>query len=379
MRLRRPPVWLVTVLLVSILISVLAVAVVFWEGFSTGIDHLEDRADVVRNLGLVVGGIVALAIAIWRSKAAQDQVTVSERDRLDRRFRSGVELLSEKEVVSRLAGIRMLGQLAKLEPELFRDDVTRVLCEFARNPTAIEPDDRETQIALPRFLEDEDNDDEIADDDLLAAFNESIREEIEAAIRIVSDCNSASKSDRDRTPLTINLKGLALYDANFNDVNLSGANLEGARLIRADFSGANLSGARLSLTHLRAANLSEADLIGTILSFSDLRHAQFDWTNMANAELDHAYLDSIDIRHSNFSGVLLYRGPVAGRESDDDIEAAIADTVAIGLTQEVVDQMWAMPNDPPLVRGIVDAKTGEPISWRGGTALPHQYTSWPRS
>lgn len=352
----------------------LAVAVVFWDGFSTGIDHLEDRAEVVRNLGLVVGGIVALGIAVWRSKAAQDQVTVSERDRLDRRFRSGVELLSEKEVVSRLAGIRMLGQLAKLAPELFRDDVTRVLCEFARNPTAIEPADREALISLPRFLEDGD-DDAIADDDLLAAFNESIREEIEAAIRVISDCNSASKSDRDRNSLTINLTGMALYDANFSDVDLSGANLEGARLVGADLSGANLSGTRLSLAHLRAANLAQANLVRANLSVANLQHAQLVWSNLSHANLQGATLTNIRILHSNFSGAFLYPASVS-LEASSEVDVG-EEIVVTGLTQRATNAMWAEKNNPPLLDGVVDPETGEPIEWRGGTPLPQGITSWP--
>lgn len=359
----------------SIVVSVLAVAVVFWNGFSTGIDHLEDRADVVRNLGLVIGGIVALGVAVWRSKAAQDQVTVSERDRLDRRFRSGVKLLSEKEVVSRLAGIRMLGQLAKLEPELFRDDVTRVLCEFARNPTAIEPADRGSLISLPRFLEDEDDDDAIDDDDLLAAFNESIREEIEAAIRVISDCNSASKSDRARNSLTINLTGMALYDANFSDVDLSGANLEGARLVRTDLSGANLSGARLSLANLRAANLAQANLVRANLSVAKLQHAQLVWSNLSHANLQGATLTNIHILHSNFSGAFLYPASVS-LEASNEVDVG-EEIVVTGLTQRATDAMWAEKDTPPLLDGVVDPETGEPIEWRGGTPLPQGITSWP--
>ena len=372
-----PPAWLIVVIIVSVLVSALAVVVVFSDGILTGIEQAKDRADIVRNLGLVVGGIVALGIAIWRSKAAQDQVAVSERDRLDRRFRSGVELLSGKEVVSRLAGIRTLGQLAKHEPELYRDDVIRVLCEFARNPTVVDEAARESLTSLPRLLEDGDAGDEIADDGLLAAVNESIREEIEAAIRVVSDCNSTSPDARSQTPLTINLAGLTLYEANFNDINLSGADLEGSRLVGVDFSGANLSGANLSSANLTAANLTQADLIGANLSVANLQHAQLDWSNLSQSRLHGAVLTGIRVRHSNFSGAFFYPASVSLDTANTvDVGEEIA---VIGLSQSVVDAMWAEDDDPPLVDGVLDAETGQAIRWDGGATLPDPYTSWPRS
>lgn len=369
-----PPAWLIAVIVASVLVSALAVVVVFSDDVLTGIELAKDRADIVRNLGLVVGGIVALGIAIWRSKAAQDQVAVSERDRLDRRFRSGVELLSGKEVVSRLAGIRMLGQLAKLEPELYRDDVIRVLCEFARNPTVVGEAARESLTSLPRLLEDGDD---IADGDLLAAVNESVREEIEAAIRVVSDCNSASTDARARIPLTINLAGLTLYEANFNDINLSGADLEGSQLIGADFSGANLSETNLSSANLTAANFTQADLIGANLSVASLQHAQLDWSDLSQSRLHGAVLTGIRVRHSNFSGAFFYPASVSLDATDTvDVGEEIA---VIGLTQSVVDAIWAEDDDPPLVDGVLDAETGQAIRWDGGATLPDPYTSWPRS
>ena len=364
MRLQRPPVWLVAVLLVSVLISVLAVAVVFWDGFSTGINRLDDRADVVRNLGLVVGGIVALAIAIWRSKAAQDQVTVSERGRLDRRFRSGVELLSEKEVVSRLAGIRMLEQLAKLEPDLFRDDVTHVLCEFARNPTAIDESDMEAVNVLPRFRPHEGQ----SGNDRRVVIDSSRREEIERAVEVVSSCNTAAMTEHPDAPLELNLAGLAVYEAQLNHMNLSGANLSGAQLISVDLSGANLSGANISSSNLfyanlNATNLTSTDLTRTVLSLADLQNAQLADADLSYAELDGAAMLGVQINNSIFTGAVLSRAGVATPDSEMAGEA-IDEVTATGLTQATIDQMRVVDDNPPRLTGVLDAETGEPLEWR---------------
>ena len=366
----RPPSWLVITTSLGLLAFIAVVITIVWDDLG---DPLEvSRAEAVRNLALVAGGIVALIIAVWRSRAAQDQVRVNERERLDKRFYTGVSLLSEKETVSRLAGIRMLGQLAKLEPKLFRDDVILVLCEFACNPTAIDKSDVETAGVLPRFSIDDSKD---ADDgDRRAVINTSRREEIEKAIKVVSDCNTAATAEHPDTQLELNLPGLALHDAKLEKVNLSGADLRGARLVGVDFSKANLSGAKLASARLLSAKLSGADLTGadltrTVLSLANLQDAQLADADLSYAELDGAVMLDVQIGNSTFTGAVLSRAGAATPDSERAGEA-IEEVTATGLTQAMVDQMVATDANPPRLTGVLDAETGEPLEWRGKMLPP---------
>ena len=366
----RPPSWLVITTSLGLLAFIAVVITMVWDDLGGPLEAR--RAEAVRNLALVAGGIVALIIAVWRSRAAQDQVRVNERERLDRRFYTGVSLLSEKETVSRLAGIRMLGQLAKLEPKLFRDDVILVLCEFACNPTAIDKSDVEAAGVLPRFSIDDSKD---ADDgDRRAVINASRREEIEKAIKVVSDCNTAATAEHPDTQLELNLPGLALHDAKLEKVNLSGADLRGAWLVGVDFSNANLSGtklasARLISAKLKGADLTDADLTRTVLSLANLQDAQLADADLSYAELDGAAMLGVQIDNSIFTGALFSRSGVATPDSERAGEA-LDEVTATGLTQATIDQMVATDANPPRLTGVLDAETGEPLEWRGKMLPP---------
>lgn len=369
-------VWLVAVIGVILGASALAIAVVFWDLPPTGIEKRSERAEIVRNLGLVIGGVLALGIAVWRSKAAQDQVNVSDLDRLDRQYLEAVSRLSDPDTVSRLAGIRMLEQLANRKPQVFREDVVRVLCEFARNPTGVGGPDLNATSSLPRFTLENEEQEDVSEH--RATNNESRREEIEAAIRVVSDCNNAAEDKGPRIELTLNLTGLALHRAKLDKVNLSGANLEGSRLVSVNFNGADLSGANLSLANLTAAKLTGTKLQDTVLLLATLQRAQFIQANVSNARLSGANVTGAVIYHSNFSGVQLSLPSDADLAADFDVLPADEFT-ATGWTQQLVDAMWAHPDNPPRVDGIVDEQTGQVVTWRGGKVLPETYRLWPRN
>lgn len=353
--------WLVAVTGAIAGASALAITVVFWDLPPTGIVDRSERAEIVRNLGLVIGGVLALGIAVWRSKAAQDQVDVTDLDRLDRQYSEAVSLLSAPDTVSRLAGIRMLERLANRKSQVFREDVVRVLCEFARNPTKVIEPDLDASRSLPRFTPEDREQEDVSERH--ATNNESRREEIEAAIRVISDCNDAAKGERNQGRLPLNLTGLALARAQLDSVNLAGANLERAWLVGANFSGADLTGVRLSLANLTTANLTKAHLNGAVLSLADLRRTQLIEAELSYAELDGAKMLGADVRGSTFTGALLSRTAAIEPDPGDDIETA-DEVTATGLTQNIVDEMRADDDNPPSLTGILDAETGEPLVWR---------------
>ena len=328
-------------LLLLVLVGVLvAIASTFWDLWP-GQTDLKSRSELARNLALVVGGGIALALAAWRSKVAQDQVEISERDQHDLRFHNAVSLLSHEDVVGRLAGIRILGQLAETDPLTFRDLAVNVLCAFVRGLTVVDEPNEDRQVPLR---------DGQPQPDQRAAKNVKRRSELEAAVRIVSNCNSAAKTDAASRPLAIDLTGIALHQANFAGLDLSKAVLQDAQLPGANFAHANLSGADLRFIDLRRTNMEQADLHGANMTVADLRGAHLNRANFSEARLLLARLNGATMCYADFSGATL---------SDPDGER----NAASGLTQDIVARMrmWAEDDNPPKLDGVKDAETGKPI------------------
>lgn len=352
-------------IIAGLIAAVLAVTVVFWDWPHTGLADRDERVDVVRTLGLIVGGGLALAVAVWRGKTAQSEADIGALDLLNKRYDNGRALLTSGEVVGRLDGIRTLGAVAREDPLRFRHDVVHTLCAFARHLTNVD-DSESDPLITPLFRQ----------SDQAPAMNYKRREEIEAAVRVVSECNVAAKAEAPDTRPTINLTGMALYEADFSGADLSGAILERAQLIRVNLSGADLTSANLSFADLRSADLTWAKLVDANMAIADLRQAQLIWANLAGAELQHAQMSSVNVLFTNVSGAKFSLG------QDDEhppelFPRLIEETAASGVTRRMVESMWAEEGNPPKLNGVPDDETGEPLEWSGGSPLPRGLTKWP--
>ena len=352
-------------IIAGLVAAALAVTVVFWDWPHTGLVYRDERVDVIRTLGLIIGGGLALVVAVWRGKTAQSEADIGELDLLNKRYDNARALLASTEVVARLDGIRTLGAVAHEDPLRFRHDVVHTLCAFARHLTNV-GDSESDPLITPLFRQ----------SDQAPAMNYKRREEIEAAVRVVSECNIAAKAEDPDTRPTINLTGMALYEADFSRTDLSGAILERAQLIRVNLSGADLTDANLSFADLRSADLTWAKLVDANMAIADLRQAQLAWANFDRVQLQHAQMARVNLLYANFSGAELSLGQDE-THLPELTRSLREETAASGLTQDIVDRMWAEDDNPPKLDGVKDAETGEPIEWRGGTPLPQGITSWP--
>ena len=113
---------------VALLGLIAAVAVLWW-----------DSSDEVRNFGLLAGGIVAVALAIWRSRVAERQATTAEAARLDARFELGLRMLQDERERVRLDGLAVLGQFLDEYPEEYGRQVVRTMDRYRAAP--LEGDD----------------------------------------------------------------------------------------------------------------------------------------------------------------------------------------------------------------------------------------------
>ena len=111
----------------------------FWEELG---DEEESLSTTVRNVGLVIGGVVAILVAIWRSRvaerqagAAQRQANTTQQNLLDERYQRGAEMLGSDLLAARLGGICGLQRLAEEHPGQYHIQIMELLCAFVRYPT----------------------------------------------------------------------------------------------------------------------------------------------------------------------------------------------------------------------------------------------------
>ena len=116
-----------------------------------------------------------------------------------------------------------------------------------------------------------------------------------------------------------------------------------------DLRNANLSHGRLNEAFLRRAILANADLSFTFL----------DGANLSDAILWRAKLHRTKLADANLTGTDM-----------SGLDFGTSPEPVTGLTQAQLDQARADPNNPPDLRGVLDAETGQPLVWTEGQGAP---------
>ena len=276
----------------------------------------ETGSTTIRNLGLIIAGLVALPLAVWRGYVAhrqsntaqeqvdksQQQVETAQQGLRNERYQKAAEMLGSAVLSVRMAGIYALQRLAEEYPEEYHVQIMQLFCAFVRHPT----EDEKYEARLESETMDiawRDNREGLRDKPML-------REDVEAimqAIRKRSQC------------------GIALERKEEFILNLTKAKLPHINLIGADLSNANLWETNLFLAYLNKSKLIKA--------------------NFFDADLAGAGLTDANISGALLSGVQ-------------------------GLTQVQLDMARADPSNPPRTGRIIDARTGHDLIWRGGQGAP---------
>ena len=304
------------------MVSVLVVsALSTWQLWGELRGDGESLSTTVRNVGLVVGGAIAILLALWRSTVAERQSETAQRSLLNEQYQLGAEMLGNRVHSVRLGGIFALQQLAAEHPERCHLPIMRLICAFVRHPTQSE----DVEYSSP------------------SASVKEVREDVTAAIQFIARRTTSQMAIERECDFELDLHESDLSRQLLRDADLSGANLLGANL-----SGAFLAGANLSKATLAGANLSNP-----FVSREELK-------NISDDE-DHQFGD--------LKTAVLYR--VLSRNFLDNANLSGAcfsiDSMfpAHGLVQEQLDFAYADPSNPPILEGVVDAKTGDPLIWRG--------------
>lgn len=326
------------------------------EGQSTV--TMESRSTTIRNVGFVIGGVVALVFAVWRGVVAQRQAVTAERQAetalrqtetaqrqaetaqqglLNERYQKGSEMLGSEVLAVRLGGIYALQRLAEEHPEQYHLQIMQLFCAYVRNPTGDEQG--------PVSGYDEDGEPILG-----------LREDVQAVMYAIGKRADA---------------GITLENADENfHLNLLNADLRRGGLEDLDLSGAfltdaNLSGAFLGYSDLSYAFFDNSDLSGARLPMTVLFRVSFDDADLSNANFRGAYLYDARFPSANLSGAVLEGADLTGAWFNGrDINGGYR-YPAKGLTQEQLDKARSDPENPPMLNGVLDAETGQQLVWQG--------------
>ena len=296
-----------------ITIVVLVAAVIFsvcnWGWLQNGVAGPESGSTTLRNLSFVFAGLIALPLAVWRSlvserqaDAAQSQAEISQHDLLNERYQRGTAMLGSEVISIRLGGIYDLESLAKEHSKRYHVAIMQLFCAYARHARSTTED-----TSFPQ-----------------APQSTKLGDDVQSILTAI-----ASRQDVQHG-----------FRPDLHGADLRGLNLWRGKLSRSNFRETILSNAHLFGTDLSNSNLSEADLSSAHLWSSNLSYTRL-WA-------------------AKFSKTRLFDANVSGARFS--INGSFP---ATGLTQKQLDEARAHPNDPPELKGVIDAQTQQPLEWRG--------------
>lgn len=373
----KQPIGVIVVLSIELAVSLLLICV-FWEWLAGG------GSVPLRNVGLMVGAVLALTLAVWRSsiahdqnQATQEQIATAQQqaqtatDGLRHgRYQEAANMLGNTNLATRLGGLYALERLGREAPDEYHVQIMKLLGAFVRHA-----DDRSNRLidetepppasnrcrfdveTAAQIVGGRDNRQVRAEEQ----FMEDVNGEQETATRFSVDLSKADLREAMLANANLSdsllggadLTGAGLFDAQMERCNLERADLSGAVLMnanlkdtrssRAKFVGAELPDANLSSASLICADLTKAvlpgaDLSNSIMSHSQLRCAELtqaklpkadlSGANLANAKLNlavltHARLDQADLRGANLRCAELQQARLTGADlSDTDLTGA---------------------------------------------------------
>ena len=139
------------ILAVLLLVAGIAASMKWWGWLHPEEPTTVSNSETLRNVGLLIGGVLAFVFAGWRAWVAErqanaaqtqanmalDQAATAQQGLLNERYQKGAEMLGSEVLTVRLGGIYALQGLAAEHPEQYHIQIMRLFCAFVRNPTGV--------------------------------------------------------------------------------------------------------------------------------------------------------------------------------------------------------------------------------------------------
>ena len=215
----------------------------------------------LRAGGFFFAGLGIAPLALWlayqRTQFLSSQTDNETNRRITDAFTKAVELLGHKDVAVRQGGIYALGRLA-LENESEHPKIMDIVAAYVRDKTAL-PQDPELATTPAEVL-----------DELLEEQEPRAGIDVEAAVAVLRDRNTAFDRKADVERYRFDLSNCCLVDVDLVRMDLSHVNLSDSVFIRCLFHEADLSGASMVSSRFPDSDLAEANLQGATLDNADL-------------------------------------------------------------------------------------------------------------
>ena len=353
--------WVAVAVVGTIALGV-SLSVTHWDWLQEGTGR-SSNGDAIRNVALVVGGITAILLALWRSLVAERQATaatrqseVEERTLLNDRYQRAASMLGDNSLTVRLGGIVALERLAEDHPVEFRHVAFKLLLEFTRTPPVLQQTqpniwDGWLQLERPATRQ-----------DVQAAVNAIARLDRQLHIRgdepgFLMDLTEAQLCGVDLRELRLSraiLQNANLSFATLDCMNLSDAHLQWANCCEASFRRADLSGASMSDADFSGVKARQCKFIGAIMPAkmvdADLQEADFTEAEFPNTDLTGAEFREANLTGANLRGRIYWIDWGGFHEAEYD---------SVRITQEQLDDAVTDPDRLP------NLSVRKKLVWRG--------------
>ena len=289
----------------------------FWGDLVGTGDNKESLSTTVRNVMLMMGGLLALPLAIWRGwvaeqqvKATGDSVNAAHEAIATQRFQAAAQMLGHDLSAVRLGAMHTLVALSQEDREQYYVQSVKLLAAFIRDPT------KGDNAQNPKTERDDGG---------------SVREDVSFALDFIGSRTSEDLRFEQSQDLAVDLSGVRLVGIDLHGLNLSGVSLRRANLAKAICTDTDFSECDLSFATISDASLKGANLHGAILSGTDFSTPH----------------RSIRI--------------ITKSEREDE------PSPARGLIQSQLDEAVYDGHNPPNLRGVTDAETGDLLLWQRGS------------
>ena len=331
------PAWIWITLLVALVLFIGAdLSYRHWDWLASPIESGgESGSTTIRNIALVLAGVVALILALWRGVIGERQAAAAELSVSDGRYQRGIEMLASENLSARLGGIYSLRNLAESQPEQYHVQVMRVFCAFVRYPPPYDSEEAERDSGKAEAE---------ANPRKHVHGRPRARADIQAVMDAIGSRSESGIAIERRTGFVIDLNGADLSWTHLEKADLSNADLTFANLHRAVFyewrrgyppprssfylrlrkfnpgmerpeldNYANEKGWRRTYT----ANLSGADL-----SYADLSEARMEHVNLSGAQIREANLSGVRLGDTNLRGANLFESDFSYQYVPTSLEGA---------------------------------------------------------
>ena len=240
--------------LTFLIVSVIA-TVRYWGCLSAG----ETFGGTLRNVAVIIAGLVALPLAIARILVVGEQADTADRSLANDRYQRGAEMLGHEKEIVRIGGIDALKEVAQQYPDQYVRPAMRLLCAFLYKHCM-------NAHRVPNFKN---------------------RPDLQAAMEAVASCEPDKRGthhDSDNQH-SVNLGGLSFSYAALSEMNLAGLNFQNSGFDQSSLKGVDFSGA-----DLRKSSFNTVNMQGTILDGAQIDGAQFSHrvTGLTQGQLDKA-------------------------------------------------------------------------------------------